>query len=137
MNDGVEVDNLEGSVNEALDDLLESGDLTDGNPRREFAREVEEDEGLDKLEKNWSSEELKYLLNNRESMSNDDLKEFFERDKEFQREDFGQFSSSEEKFILQNYSSMSVEDIADRMDRSPRAVEMQLRIMGLGEKVDR
>ncbi|QKQ98549.1 hypothetical protein GKQ38_03415 [Candidatus Nanohaloarchaea archaeon] len=86
---------------------------------------------------NWSSEELEFLAQNRTSMDNEEMEEFLKGEKDFQREDHGSFSSTEEKFILQNYQAKTVDEIAEELDRSPRAVEMQLRIMGLGDQVDR
>ncbi|WEL23127.1 hypothetical protein [Candidatus Nanohalovita haloferacivicina] len=135
MKDQFDEEFTESAVEDMVDDLIESSE-SDGNPRKRFAAEVNE-EGPEKLGRELDENEVEFLLNNRTSMDNDDMEEFLRRDKEFQKEDFGQFSNTEEKFLLQNHSSMSVDDIAEKIDRSPRAVEMQLRIMGLGDSVDR
>lgn len=135
MKDQFDEEFTESAVEDMVDDLIESSE-SDGNPRKSFAAEVNE-EGPEKLGRELDENEVEFLLNNRTSMDNDDMEEFLRRDKEFQKEDFGQFSNTEEKFLLQNHSSMSVDDIAEKIDRSPRAVEMQLRIMGLGDSVDR
>lgn len=138
MNDRFEKDITESAVEDMVDDLMQSEDVTEGNPRKKLAEKVEVDsEGPDKIQREMDRDEVEYLLNNRNSMDNEDMEEFLNRDKDFQREDFGSFSNTEEKFILQNYQAKTVDEIADQIDRSPRAVEMQLRVMGLGDQVDR
>ena len=139
MNDRFEKDITESAVEDMVDDLMESEDVAEGNPRKKLAEKVDSDsEGPEnKISREMDRDEVEYLLNNRKSMDNDDMEEFLNRDKDFQREDFGSFSNTEEKFILRNYQAKTADEIADEIDRSPRAVEMQLRIMGLGDKVDR
>ena len=139
MNDRFEKDITESAVEDMVDDLMQSEDVTEGNPRKKLAEKVEGDsEGPEnKIQREMDRDEVEYLLNNRKGMDNEDMEEFLNRDKDFQREDFGSFSNTEEKFILQNYQAKTVDEIADQIDRSPRAVEMQLRVMGLGDQVDR
>jgi len=138
MNDRFEKDRVESAVEDMVDDLMESEEVNEGNPRKKLAEQIDGDgEGPDKIQREMDRDEVEYLLNNRKSMDNEEMEEFLNRDKDFQREDFGSFSNTEEKFILQNYQAKTVDEMAEEIDRSPRAVEMQLRIMGLGDRVDR
>lgn len=136
MKDQFEEEFTESAVEEMVDNLIESSE-GNGNPRKKFAEEMDEEGPSEKVGRELDENEVEFLLNNRASMDNDDMEEFLRRDKDFQKEDFGNFTNTEEKFILQNHAAMSVDDIAEKIDRSPRAVEMQLRIMGLGDRVDR
>ncbi len=78
----------------------------------------------------WSKEEIEYLKNNRNSMSNKELENFFVED-EFQDEDWSPFSRTEERYILQSYGTSDLETIAEGLDRTVEEVEKKVRMMGL------
>lgn len=124
---------LSEKVDEIVDKITESKQ-TNSNPREELIDEKEDYDGpSSKIPRVWDPHEVDFLVNNRKHLSNEEMKEFFERDSELHenKEELKQFNNSEEKFIVQNYSHMSVEEIADQLDRNKQVVSLKMKIMGL------
>lgn len=106
------------------------------NPREKLRKEIKKDDGEkdapgDKVESFWQEEEIKYLLEKRKEMSNEELEEFFQRKSELHEMDFNPFSRTEEKLILQNYNAKTPEELASMLDREERVVKLKLDLMGL------
>ena len=78
----------------------------------------------------WTKEEIEFLKNNRNTMSNEELEDFFVND-EFQDQDWAPFSRTEERYILQSYGTSDLETIAGGLDRTVEEVEKKARMMGL------
>lgn len=98
-------------------------------------REKLEDASLErpdeKSDPEWSQQEIEFLKNNRNSMSNEELEEFMKGEKEFQQDDWRPFSRTEERYIIQSYGTTSTEKIAEGLDRDVQQLEKKLRMMGL------
>jgi signal recognition particle GTPase len=79
----------------------------------------------------WSEQEVEYLKNNRNSMSNEELEEFMKGEKDFQQDDWAPFSRTEERYIIQSYGTTSTEKIAEGLDRDVEQLKKKIRMMGL------
>ena len=121
LTDGVEVENR--------------GDKTVKiDKRNEFDEKLEKDIYTD--EGVWSSEEIEYLTNNRHKMSNDELKDFLNRNSDFQEGEFERFSEAEEEVIMRNFPMQDVEELSERLDRPEKEVEKKIKMLGLGNKLE-
>jgi DNA-directed RNA polymerase specialized sigma24 family protein len=103
-------------------------DAIDVDKRNKLDEKLEADLNTD--EGVWSREEVEFLANNRESMGNDELKEFLERRSDFQSSGFEPFSESEEEVILRSFPGQSAAEIAERLDRDVEMVEKKLKMLG-------
>jgi DNA-directed RNA polymerase specialized sigma24 family protein len=103
-------------------------DAIDVDKRKKLDEKLEADLNTD--EGVWSREEVEFLVNNRESMGNDELKEFLERRSDFQSSGFEPFSESEEEVILRSFPGQSAAEIAERLDRDVEMVEKKLKMLG-------
>lgn len=97
--------------------------------------EKAEAEGKKKIPATWDPQEVEHLARNRKNMSNDELKEFLEKETDFQQEmekidDWKGFNRWEERFMIQNNLDMEPEDIAQELDRGEREVKLKMRMMG-------
>jgi signal recognition particle GTPase len=79
----------------------------------------------------WSEQEVEFLKNNRNSMSNEELEEFMKGEKDFQQDDWAPFSRTEERYIIQSYGTTSTEKIAEGLDRDVEQLKKKIRMMGL------
>ncbi|MFB6100771.1 MAG: hypothetical protein ABEK16_05880 [Candidatus Nanohalobium sp.] len=93
-------------------------------------KDIETDEGV------WSSEEVEYLVNNRHKMGNDELKEFLNRNSDFQHGEFERFSEAEEEVIMRNFPMHDVEELSEKLDRPEKQVEKKIKMLGLGNKLE-
>ncbi len=91
--------------------------------------------GGSKIPAAWDPQEIKFLTRNRTRMSNEDMKQFFERDSDFHEkfspEDWKGFSRTEERFMIQNFSTMTPEEMAGKLDRSEDEIVAKAHMMGL------
>lgn len=97
--------------------------------------EKAEAEGKSKIPVTWDPQEVEHLARNRKNMSNDELKEFLEKESDLQKElekidDWKGFNRWEERFMIQNNLDMEPEDIARELDRGEREVRLKMRMMG-------
>jgi hypothetical protein len=102
--------------------------------RNEFDEKLEQD--LDTDEAVWSREEVEYLANNRHKMSNDELKDFLNRNSDFQEGGFERFSEAEEELIMRNFPMQDVETLSEKLDRPEDQVEKVVKMLGLGNKLE-
>ena len=102
--------------------------------RNEFDEKLEKDIETD--EAVWSSEEVEYLANNRHKMSNEELKEFMNRNSEFHEGEFERFSRSEKEYVMRHFPAKNVEDIAEQIDRTEEEVEKKIEMLGLANKLE-
>ena len=78
------------------------GDRIEVDKQNEFDEKLEKDLNTEGV---WSEQEIEYLKNNRQNMSNEEMKKFLMGQSEFQEDDFERFSRSEKKFVMKNFSS--------------------------------
>lgn len=80
-----------------------------------------------------SPQQMEYLVSQKTEMDNEELEKFLAGEDEASRVlgDWNNFSRTEEKFMIQSFQSMGPEEIADRLDRSEKEVEVKLKMMGL------
>lgn len=102
--------------------------------RNEFDKKLEKDIETD--ESVWSKEEVEYLTNNRHRMSNDELKEFLNRNSDFQEGGFERFSEAEEEVLMRNFPMQDVEELSEKLDRPEEQVEKKIKMLGLGNKLE-
>lgn len=89
-------------------------------------------ESSDKInESEWSEQEIEYLKNNRNSMSNEEMEKLLKGEKDFQQEEWAPFSRTEERYIIESYGTTSAENIAKGLDRDVEQVKKKIRMMGL------
>lgn len=124
-------DFLQERVKDMIEEQLDSEWAQDVKERRQ--EDEKEQRAKTKMPGPWSREEVEFLANNRRNMDNDELEEFLRGESEIQKKEWSPFSRSEERFILQNHTSSSPDEIAESLDRSVKAVEMQMRLMGLNQ----
>lgn len=116
-------------------DIENRGDKTVKiDKRNEFDEKLEKD--IQTEEGVWSKEEVEYLTNNRHKMSNDELKEFLNRNSDFQEGEFERFSEGEEEIIMRNFPMQDVEALAEKIDRPEEQVEKKIKMLGLGNKLE-
>lgn len=107
-------------------------DKIEVNKQNSFDEKLERDLNSDGV---WSEQEIDYLKNNSSEMSNEELKEFFMKDSDFQEESFERFSQSEKKFVMKNFPMKDVDSIAEQLDRSVEEVERKIKMLGLGHEL--
>lgn len=112
------------------DDMRE--DRVEVDKGNEFDEKLEKDLNTDGV---WSEQEIEYLKNNSQNMSNDELKEFMMKSSEFQEEKFDRFSRTEKKFVMKNFPVQDADAIAEQLDRSVEEVERKIKMLGLGHKL--
>ncbi|MFB6159411.1 MAG: hypothetical protein ABEJ95_07210 [Candidatus Nanohalobium sp.] len=93
-------------------------------------KDIETDEGV------WSREEVEYLVSNRQSMSNDEMEEFLNRESDFQESGFERFSEAEEELVMRSFPREDAEEIAGQLDRPVEEVEKKIKMLGLGNKLE-
>ncbi|MFB6147826.1 MAG: hypothetical protein ABEJ66_02985, partial [Candidatus Nanohaloarchaea archaeon] len=118
-----------------------SGDASSGRKpgqrRRDHRKEKKKGDEFDSsIPFSWDPREVKHLTENRKKMSNEDLKEFMERDSDFQEkleeiDEWKGFSRWEERTMVQKHSVKSAEEIAEELDRDTKEVELKMHMMGL------
>lgn len=109
--------------------------------KRNHMDEKTEEESTSRIPFSWDPREIEHLTKNRQNMSNEELKEFMERDSEFQEkmeeiDEWQGFSRWEERLMVQQHSVKTVDEIAEEIDRDPREVELKMHIMGLKVDID-
>jgi len=109
------------------------GDRIEVDKQNEFDEKLEKDLNTEGV---WSEQEIDYLKNNRQNMSNDEMKEFLMGQSEFQEDDFERFSRSEKKFVMKNFPAQDVESIAEQINRPVDEVEKKIKMLGLGHKLE-
>lgn len=127
---------IESSVEDMVEEITESDNNTSGNPRKEVIEEVKEEDDIgSKIPRSWDPVELDFLLNNRTSLGNKELKEFLKEDSELHEkmDKLSDFSPTEKRFLMENAQTMKAEDMAERLDREPEIVELKLETLGLDE----
>lgn len=80
-----------------------------------------------------SPQQMEYLVSQKTDMDNEELEKFLAGEDEASRllGDWNNFSRTEEKFMIQSFQSMGPEEIAQKLDRSEKEVEVKLKMMGL------
>lgn len=119
MDEDVVKDQLVEKAKRVLDDQLTS--------REKVERKALSDKGKGGV---WSKEEIDFLKNNRNGMSNEELEDFFVSN-EYSDEDWAPFSRTEERYILQSYGTSDLETIAEGLDRTVEEVKKKVKMMGL------
>lgn len=127
------VDKAKELLNEQVSDAAEEEVETPDTDREPV--EKAEAEGKKKIPATWDPQEVEHLARNRKNMSNDELKEFLEKESDLQRElekidDWKGFNRWEERFMIQNNLDMEPEDIAQELDRGEREVRLKMRMLG-------
>lgn len=133
LEDEVE-DELRQKTVEALEnDVLDSGGKPEMKHKSNTQEEKLERQAFSETGASMTPEQVEFLVRQRISMDNEELRKFLAGEHEVQDElrSWEQFSRTEEKFLLQNVQSQDVEEIAASLDRSPQQVELQMKIMGL------
>lgn len=133
LEDEVE-DELRQKTVEALEnDVLDSGGKPEMKHKSNTQEEKLERQAFSETGASMTPEQVEFLVRQRTSMDNEELRKFLAGEHEVQDElrSWEQFSRTEEKFLLQNVQSQDVEEIAASLDRSPQQVELQMKIMGL------
>ncbi|MFB6213447.1 MAG: hypothetical protein ABEJ07_02720 [Candidatus Nanohaloarchaea archaeon] len=113
-----------------------TGEKPAGLEKRNHLDEKAEKDSTSKIPYSWDPQEVEFLTRNRERMSNEELKEFMERDSEFQEkmdelDEWNGFSRWEERLMVQQHSMKTSEEIAEELDRDQREVELKMHMMGL------
>jgi len=127
--------NIERKAEVAAEKLINDDMDTD---RVEVDKQNEFDEKLEKdinTEGVWSEQEIDYLKNNSQNMSNDELEEFLKGQSEFQEDDFDRFSRTEKKFVMKNFPAQDADSIAESLNREVEEVERKIKMLGLGHKL--
>jgi len=127
--------NIEKKAEVAAEKLINDDMDTD---RVEVDKQNEFDEKLEKdinTEGVWSEQEIDYLKNNSQNMSNDELEEFLKGQSEFQEDDFDRFSRTEKKFVMKNFPAQDADSIAESLNREVEEVERKIKMLGLGHKL--
>jgi len=128
--------NIERKAEVAAEKLINDDMDTD---RVEVDKQNEFDEKLEKdinTEGVWSEQEIDYLKNNSQNMSNDELEEFLKGQSEFQEDDFDRFSRTEKKFVMKNFPAQDADSIAESLNREVEEVERKIKMLGLGHKLN-
>ena len=107
-------------------------DKVEVDKRNEFDERLEQDLNSEGV---WSNQEIEYLKNNSQEMSNDELKEFFMGQSDFQESSFNRFSQSEEKFLMKNFPMQDADYIAEQLNRTVEEVEKKVKMLGLGHEL--
>lgn len=102
--------------------------------RNEMDEKVEK-ESTSKIPFSWDPREVKHLTENRDEMSNEEMKKFFEKRGKLHEkmegiDDWKGFSRWEERFMVQNLNT-DPEEIADELGRDVKEVKIKMHIMGL------
>ncbi|MFB6190626.1 MAG: hypothetical protein ABEJ91_03575 [Candidatus Nanohaloarchaea archaeon] len=110
------------------------------NKRNQMDEKAEKD-STSRIPFSWDPQEIEHLTRNRTKMSNEEMKEFFERDSDFQEkmekiDEWKGFSRWEERLMVQQHSVKSVEEIAEELERDRREIELKMHMMGLKVDVD-
>ncbi|MFP4038242.1 MAG: hypothetical protein ACLFTA_00465 [Candidatus Nanohaloarchaea archaeon] len=115
------------------DELVEEAKrvVNDELTHRERMEKASMESPDERSEGEWSREEIEYLKNNRNSMSNEELEAFMKGEKEFQQEEWVPFSRTEERYIIESYGTTSTEKIAEGLDRDVEKVRKKIKMMGL------
>jgi hypothetical protein len=137
----VSEDFLKDRAEKAVEQLSEGVDTeNDGDKTVKVEKRNKFDEKLEKDLKTdeavWSREEVEYLANNRHKMSNDEIKDFLNRNSDFQEDDFERFSEAEEELIMRNFPMQDVETLSEKLDRPENHVEKMVKMLGLGNKLE-
>ncbi|WP_153549893.1 hypothetical protein [Candidatus Nanohalobium constans] len=126
---------IEESAEVAAEKLIDgemSGDRVEVDKQNEFDEKLETDLNTDGV---WSEQEIEYLKNNSQNMSNDELKEFFMKNSDFQETKFERFSRSEKKYVMKNFPAQNLDTIADQLNRPVEEVEKKIEMLGLGHEL--
>lgn len=124
---------LRESVSDAKEKKVEKPEM---KQKRNKMDEMAEKRSTSKIPFSWDPQEVKHLANNRKSMSNEELEEFFQRDSELHEkmdglDEWKDFTRWEERFVIQNYQAMSVSEIADQLGRDEKIVDIKMRMLGV------
>mgnify|MGYP006281886023 CR=1 FL=1 len=111
----------------------ESSDRIEVDKQNEFDEKLEKDLNTDGV---WNEQEIEYLKNNSQEMSNDEMKEFLMGQSEFQEDDSERFSRSEKKFVMKNFPAQDAESIAEQINRPVEEVERKIKMLGLGHELE-
>lgn len=139
--------NIEDEVEEELkqvteqvieEDVLEREEAPEMNHKANAQEEKIERQAFSKTGANMTPQQLEFMVRQRTSMDNEELQKFLAGEHEVQEEfrNWKPFSRTEEKFLLQNAQNSDVEEIAESIDRDPKEVELQLKIMGLENQLE-
>ncbi|MFT4893114.1 MAG: hypothetical protein ACI8Z7_000912 [Candidatus Nanohaloarchaea archaeon] len=95
-----------------------------------------EEEGKSKIPATFDPREIEHLSRNRKNMSNQELKEFLEKESDLQKElneidEWKGFSRWEERFMIQNNLNREPDEIAEELGREEKEVRLKMRMLGL------
>ena len=115
------------------EDVLDRDKTPEMNHKANAQEEKIERQAFSETGANITPQQLEFLVRERTGMDNEELQKFLAGEHEVQEEfrNWKPFSHTEEKFLLQNAQNSEVEEIAASLDRQPKEVELQMKIMGL------
>lgn len=130
------VDKAKELLNEQVSDVEKDLEKPEMKNKRSSMDEKAEEESTSEIPFTWDPREIQHLVENRKSMSNDELKEFLKKDSKVQEEineldEWKGFTRWEERFMVQNHTSRNTEEIAEQLGRDEREVRLKMRVLGL------
>jgi len=137
-------DEIEGDLRDRTKELIDQEVLeTESSKPRMKHKSGEKDEKIEReafsqTGASWNAEQIEFLVRQRTSMDNEELREFLagEHDARKELRAWDPFTRTEEKYLMQNLQTQSIEDIAENINRDPKQVELQIKIMGLEEFIE-
>ena len=130
-------DEVEESLRQKTRQVIETDVLEESEPRLKHKSNEQEEkierQAFSKTGASMSPQQMEYLVSQKTEMDNEELEKFLAGEDEASRVlgDWNNFSRTEEKFMIQSFQSMGPKEIADRLDRSEKEVEVKLTMMGL------
>lgn len=139
-------DYLVDKAKELLNEQLEAEKAEEQIPDRDRKPEMPEktsqkdqkveDEATSEIPFSWDPREVKHLTRNRQKMSNEEMREFLEKDSKLHEkmseiDEWKGFTRWEERFMVQHHSQMDKEELAEELQRDVKEVELKLHMMGI------
>lgn len=128
---------LEENLRQKTRQVIETDVLEESEPGLKHKSNEQEEkierQAFSKTGASMSPQQMEYLVSQKTEMDNEELEKFLAGEDEASRVlgDWNNFSRTEEKFMIQSFQSMGPKEIADRLDRSEKEVEVKLKMMGL------
>lgn len=120
------------------EDVLDRDETPEMKHKSNSQEEKIERQAFSETGASMNPQQLEFLVRQRTSMDNEELQKFLSGEHEVQEDlrNWKPFSRTEEKFLLQNAQNNDLEEIADSIDRDPKEIELQLKIMGLENQLE-
>ena len=128
---------IEESLRERTRQVIETDVLEENEPGLNHKSNEQEEkierQAFSKTGASMSPQQMEYLVSQKTDMDNEELEKFLAGEDEASRVlgDWNNFSRTEEKFMIQSFQSMGPKEIAQKLDRSEKEVEVKLKMMGL------